>query len=219
LDKRKLQLYFIMGTPNIGDRDPLAVLEGALKGGITAFQLREKGEGARVGDELRELAEQCKALCEEYKVLFIVNDDVNLALEVGADGVHIGQEDGVVSEVRSKLGKDKILGVSTHSLNEALTASDAGADYVGVGPIFDTDSKENAEPAVGTELVKEIVTHLPGLCIVGIGGITERKASKVIHAGASGVAVISAITNGENTEEVTRYIKGSVTLALTGVEM
>ena len=144
---------------------------------------------------------------------------MNLALEVGADGVHIGQEDGVVSEVRLKLGKEKILGVSTHSLNEALTASDAGANYVGVGPIFDTDSKENAEPAVGTELVKEIVSHLPGLCIVGIGGITERKASKVIRAGASGVAVISAITNGENTEEVTRYIKGSVTLALTGVEM
>jgi thiamine-phosphate pyrophosphorylase len=208
-----------MGTPNIGDKDPLAVLEGALKGGITAFQLREKGEGARVGAELKELAEQCKALCEEYKVPFIVNDDVDLALEIDADGVHIGQEDGVVSEVRSKIGKDKILGVSTNSLNEALTASDAGANYVGVGPLFDTDSKENAGPAIGTELIKEIVAHLPGLSIVGIGGITERKASQVIHAGASGVAVISAITNGENTEEATRNIKGRITLALTGVEM
>jgi thiamine-phosphate pyrophosphorylase len=219
LDKSKLHLYFIMGTPNIGDKDPLAVLEGALKGGITAFQLREKGEGARVGAELKELAEQCKALCEEYKVPFIVNDDVDLALEIDADGVHIGQEDGVVSEVRSKIGKDKILGVSTNSLNEALTASDAGANYVGVGPLFDTDSKEDAGPAIGTELIKEIVTHLPGLSIVGIGGITERKASQAIHAGASGVAVISAITNGENTEEATRNIKGRITLALTGVEM
>jgi thiamine-phosphate pyrophosphorylase len=219
LDKSKLHLYFIMGTPNIGDKDPLAVLEGALKGGITAFQLREKGEGARVGAELKELAEQCKALCEEYKVPFIVNDDVDLALEIDADGVHIGQEDGVVSEVRSKIGKDKILGVSTNSLNEALTASDAGANYVGVGPLFDTDSKEDAGPAIGTELIKEIVAHLPGLSIVGIGGITERKASQVIHAGASGVAVISAITKGENTEESTRNIKGRITLALTGVEM
>jgi thiamine-phosphate pyrophosphorylase len=208
-----------MGTPNIGDKDPLAVLEGALKGGITAFQLREKGEGARVGAELKELAEQCKALCEEYKVPFIVNDDVDLALEIDADGVHIGQEDGVVSEVRSKIGKDKILGVSTNSLNEALTASDAGANYVGVGPLFDTDSKEDAGPAIGTELINEIVAHLPGLSIVGIGGITERKASQAIHAGASGVAVISAITNGENTEEATRNIKGRITLALTGVEM
>jgi thiamine-phosphate pyrophosphorylase len=219
LDKSKLHLYFIMGTPNIGDKDPLAVLEGALKGGITAFQLREKGEGARVGAELKELAEQCKALCEEYKVPFIVNDDVDLALEIDADGVHIGQEDGVVSEVRSKIGKDKILGVSTNSLNEALTASDAGANYVGVGPLFDTDSKEDAGPAIGTELIHEIVAHLPGLSIVGIGGITERKASQVIHAGASGVAVISAITKGENTEESTRNIKGRITLALTGVEM
>jgi thiamine-phosphate pyrophosphorylase len=219
LDKSKLHLYFIMGTPNIGDKDPLAVLEGALKGGITAFQLREKGEGARVGAELKELAEQCKALCEEYKVPFIVNDDVDLALEIDADGVHIGQEDGVVSEVRSKIGKDKILGVSTNSLNEALTASDAGANYVGVGPLFDTDSKEDAGPAIGTELINEIVAHLPGLSIVGIGGITERKASQVIHAGASGVAVISAITKGENTEESTRNIKGRITLALTGVEM
>ncbi|MBO1913791.1 thiamine phosphate synthase, partial [Microvirga sp. 3-52] len=108
---------------------------------------------------------------------------------------------------------------STHSLNEALTASDAGADYVGVGPLFDTDSKENAGPVVGTALIKEIVTHLPGLCIVGIGGITEGKASQVIHAGASGVAIISAITNGENIEEATRNIKGRITLALTGVEM
>lgn len=217
--KNKLQLYFIMGTPNIGERDPLVVLEGALKGGITAFQLREKGEGARVGADLKELAVQCKALCEEYNVPFILNDDVDLALEIGADGVHIGQEDGDVSEVRSKIGADKILGVSTHSVNEALSASDQGANYVGVGPLFDTDSKENAGPAVGTELVKEIMALLPGLSVVGIGGITERKANQVIRSGASGVAVISAITNAENTEEATRNFKGRITLALTGVEM
>ena len=177
MDKSKLQLYFIMGTLNIGERDPLSVLEDALKGGITAFQLREKGEGARVGDELKELALHCKALCEEYKVPFIVNDDVDLALEVDADGVHIGQDDGVVSEVRRKSVLDKVLGVSTHSLDEALAATDAGANYVGVGPLFDTNSKENAGSAIGTELVKEIVAQLPGLPVVGIGGITERKAS------------------------------------------
>lgn len=208
-----------MGTINIGERNLLSVLEDALKGGITAFQLREKGEGALVGEELKELARGCKALCEAYKVPFVVNDDVDLALEVDADGVHIGQDDGVVSEVRAKMGPDKVLGVSTHSLDEALAAVDAGANYVGVGPIFDTNSKENAGSVVGTELVKEIVAQLPGLPVVGIGGITERKASQVIHAGASGVSVISAITNGENTEETTRNFKGRITLALTGVEM
>lgn len=208
-----------MGTTNLGGRNLLTVLEEALKGGITAFQLREKGEGALVGAELKELAEQCKALCNEYKVPFIVNDDVELALEVGADGVHIGQQDGVISDVREKIGPDKILGVSTHTANDALVASDAKADYIGVGPLFETTSKEHAGPVVGTELVSEIVGLLPGLPIVGIGGITERKAGSVVRAGASGVAVISAITGGENTEEATRSIKGRVTLALTGVEM
>lgn len=208
-----------MGTPNVGERDLLVVLEDALKGGITAFQLREKGEGALVGAELKELAEQCKALCNEYNVPFIVNDDVDLALEVGADGVHIGQQDGVVAEVRAKIGPDKILGVSTHSVNDALSASDAKANYIGVGPLFETSTKADAGSVVGPELVRDIITQLPGLPIVGIGGISERKASTVIRAGASGVAVISAITDAENTEEATRKMKGNVLLALTGVEM
>ena len=208
-----------MGTTNVGERNFLEVLEGALKGGITAFQLREKGEDALVGAELKELATQCKVLCNEYNVPFIVNDDVDLALEVGADGVHIGQQDGVVSDVRGKIGPDKILGVSAHTVNDALAASDAGADYVGVGPLFETTTKQDSAPVVGPELVSEVVALLPGLPIVGIGGISERKAGTVIRAGASGVAVISAITGEENTEEAARSIKGRVTLALTGVEM
>ena len=208
-----------MGTINVGERNLLTVLEESLKGGITAFQLREKGEGALVGAELKELAEQCKALCNEYKVPFIINDDVDLALEIGADGVHIGQQDGVVSDVRGKIGPDKVLGVSTHTTNDALAASDAGANYIGVGPLYETTTKTNSGPVVGPELVSEIVGLLPGLPIVGIGGITERKAGTVIRAGASGVAVISAITGGENTAETTRNLKGRVTLALTGVEM
>lgn len=208
-----------MGTTNVGGRDLLKVLEDALKGGITAFQLREKGEGALVGAKLKELAEQCKVLCNKYKVPFIVNDDVDLALEIGADGVHIGQQDGVVSDVREKIGPNKILGVSAHTTNDALVAADAKADYIGVGPLYETKTKTDLGPVVGPELLSEIVTLLPGLPIVGIGGITERKAGTVIRAGASGVAVISAITGGENTEETTRSIKGRITLALTGVEM
>lgn len=219
MDKSKLQLYFVAGTTNVGDKNLLDVLQAALKGGITAFQLREKGEGALEGDALKVLAEQCFQLCKEYNVPFIVNDDVELALEIGADGVHIGQEDGVVSEVRAKIGPDKILGVSTHTVTEALTASDAGANYVGAGTLFATKSKSNAGEPLGPELVRHIVKELPGLPIVGIGGITERKAGTVIREGASGVAVISAITNAEDVEEATRAIKGRITIALTGVEM
>lgn len=219
MDKSKLQLYFIAGTTNIGERKLPDVLEAALKGGITAFQLREKGEGALVGTELKELAEQCQALCKAYNVPFVVNDDVELALEIGADGVHIGQQDGVVSEVRAKIGPDKILGVSAHTVNEALSASDAGANYVGVGPIYETTTKKDAASVVGPELVSEVIKVLPGLPVVGIGGISERKAGRVIRAGASGVAIISAITGEENVEAATRAIKGRLLLALTGVEM
>ena len=208
-----------MGTTNVGDRNLLKVLEEALRAGITAFQLREKGEGALVGAELKALAEQCKVLCNEYKVPFIINDDVNLALEVGADGVHIGQQDGVISDVRAKIGADKILGVSVNTKNDALAASDAKADYIGVGPLYETKTKTDSNPVVGTELLSEVVALLPGLPVVAIGGITEGKAGTVIRAGASGVAVISAITGKENAEEATRSIKGRVTLALTGVAM
>lgn len=219
LDKSKLQLYFIAGTKNVGDKGLLEVLEAALKGGITAFQLREKGDGALQGDDLRALAEQCLKLCKAYQVPFIVNDDVELALEVGADGVHVGQTDGVISEIRAKIGPSKILGVSTHAMNEALTASDAGANYIGVGPLFETSSKANVGEPVGPGLVREIVKELPGLPLVGIGGISERKAGTVIREGASGVAVISAIAGAADVEEAARAIKGRITLALTGVEM
>lgn len=203
----------------MGTKEPLAVLEDALKGGITAFQLREKGENALVGPALKEFAEKCKELCEEYNVPFIVNDDVELALEVGADGVHIGQEDGVITDVRAKIGSDKILGVSANTMKEALSAADAGANYIGIGPIYESKTKLDTKPVVGPELIKEVNKLIPGLPIVGIGGISERKASAVIGAGASGIAVISAITSEENTLEATKSIKGKVLLALTGVEM
>lgn len=219
LDKNKLQLYFIAGTPNVGARNLLDVLEGALKGGITAFQLREKGTSALEGAALKELAEQCQALCKQYQVPFVINDDIELALEIGADGVHIGQQDGVVADIRAKIGPDKVLGVSVHTLNDALAASDAGADYVGVGPLYETTTKQDVVSVVGPELVGEIVRELPGLPVVGIGGISERKAGTVIRAGASGVAVISAITGEESSDEAARAIKGRILLALTGVEM
>lgn len=219
MDKSKLHLYFIAGTQDVGEKELLEVVEAALKGGITAFQLREKGEGALVGDDLRKLAEKCAALCKEYQVPFIINDHVDLALEIGADGVHIGQDDGVVSAVRSKIGPSKILGVSTHTKNEALTASDAGANYIGVGPLFESVSKTNVNEPVGIGLIKETAQELPGLPLVGVGGISERKAAMVIREGASGVAVISAIARAEDVEKAARAIKGRVTLALTGVEM
>jgi len=208
-----------MGTVNVGEKDPLEVLEAALKGGITTFQLREKGPGALVGNELKEFAIQCKSLCNEYNVPFIINDDVNLALEIDADGVHIGQDDGVIADVRGKIGADKVLGVSAHTVTEALAAVDAGANYIGVGPLYQTTSKDDAQAIVGPERLSEIKEQLPGFPMVGIGGLSERKITAVILAGASGVSLISAITNADNVEETTRRIKGQVLLSLTGIEI
>lgn len=219
MEKSNLYLYFISGRQDVGNKDLLDVLESALKGGITAFQLREKGEGALKGNDLKVLAEKCLKLCREYNALFMLNNEVELALEIGADGVHVGQADGAISEIRTKIGPNKILGVSTHTMKEALTASDAGADYIGVGPLYETTSKTTAGEPTGPGLVREVVKELPGLPLVGVGGISERKAGTVIREGASGVAVISAIAGAKDTEEATRAIKGRITLALTGVEM
>lgn len=219
LNKPNLQLYFIMGTTNVGKRNPLEVLESALKGGITAFQLREKGAGALIGAELKEFALQCKALCAQYKVPFIMNDFVDLALEIDADGVHIGQDDGVIADVREKIGSDKLLGVSTHTVTEALAAVDAGANYIGVGPLYKTDSKADAMPIIGVELLGAIRAQLPGIPLIGIGGISERKIDFVINAGATGVAIISAITAADEVEEATRRLKGQVLISSTGVEI
>lgn len=208
-----------MGTPNVGTRDPLKVLESALRGGITTFQLREKGENALQGEPLKEFAKRCQQLCQQYQVPFIVNDDVQLAVEINADGVHIGQQDGVIQDVRERMGPEKIVGVSVNTVDEALEAADANVDYIGVGPIYDTKTKTDTDPVVGPERIQEIIQPLPGLPIVGIGGISERKAKEVIHAGATGVAVISAIANADDVEAAARQFKGEILLAVTGVEM
>ncbi len=219
MDKQTVNLYFIMGTVNVAGRDPLHVLEDALKGGVTSFQLREKGPGALKGEELKTFALACQQLCQQYSVPFIVNDDISLAIEIGADGIHIGQEDGYVSAVRAKVGPNMLIGVSTHNVTEAIAAADAGADYIGLGPVYETRTKADTQPVIGTETIREVASLLPGLPIVAIGGISERRAGTVIKAGASGVAVISAISGAEDPGEAASRLKGAVLLSLTGIEM
>ena len=219
MDKQTVNLYFIMGTVNLAGRDPLYVLEEALKGGVTSFQLREKGPGALTGEELKAFALACQQLCEQYSVPFIVNDDIDLAIEIGADGIHIGQEDGYISVVRNKVGPDMLIGVSTHNVTEAIAAADAGADYIGLGPVYETQTKTDTQPVIGIETIREVASLLPGLPIVAIGGISERRAGAVIKAGASGVAVISAISGEEDPGEAASRLKGAVLLSLTGIEM
>jgi thiamine-phosphate pyrophosphorylase len=187
-----LKVYFIMGSNNCLV-NPLEVVEAALKGGVTLFQFREKGTGALKGEEKAELASNIKLLCKEYGVPFLINDDIELAIALGADGVHIGQEDEPASIVRGKIG-EKILGVSVHTLEEAKKAVSEGADYLGIGPIYQTSTKEDAKEESGTALIEQIRAVGMDIPIVGIGGITAVNAGAVVKAGADGVSVITAIS-------------------------
>lgn len=201
-----LQVYFIMGSNNC-KRDPLQVMKEALEGGVTLFQFREKGEGALTGEERVRFAKQLQALCQEYDVPFIVNDDVELAIELGADGVHVGQDDEGITSVREKMG-DKIVGVSAHTIEEARFAIANGADYLGVGPIFPTSTKKDTKAVQGTKGLRHFRETGIAVPIVGIGGITVENAASVIEAGADGISIISAISLADSPYESTKKMAG-----------
>ncbi|MBW4838896.1 MAG: thiamine phosphate synthase [Paenibacillaceae bacterium] len=207
--RQLLQTYLVIGSPNCRE-EPLRVLEEALAGGVTLVQFREKGPGALTGESLRTLAIQLQAACRRSGVPFLVNDDVELALAINADGVHVGQEDEVAVRVRARIG-DRILGVSAHTLAEAEAAVHHGADYLGIGSIYPTASKADAEAPQGPGILRMLRASGITLPLVGIGGITTETAGEVIRAGADGVAVISAITQAANIREAaSRFVAISV---------
>ncbi|MFB5677979.1 thiamine phosphate synthase [Paenibacillus terreus] len=186
-----------MGSVNCAGRNPVTVLREAIAGGVTMFQFREKGAGSLTGQAAYELARELQAVCREAGVPFIVNDDVDMAAVLGADGIHVGQEDAPAASLRSRLGHEAIVGVSAHSVEEAGRAIADGADYLGVGPMYPTLSKSDARPVQGPLLIQELRSHGITIPLVGIGGITPEKAPPVLAAGADGVSVISAISQAE----------------------
>ncbi|WP_047374825.1 thiamine phosphate synthase [Exiguobacterium sp. ZOR0005] len=200
----RLELYFICGTTNT--KDIFRTVETALQCGVTCFQFREKGKEALYGDEKEAVARALFQLCRTYGVPFIVNDDVDLALKLDADGVHVGQEDVSAHRVRQMIGADKWLGVSVHSLEEAATAIEH-ADYVGIGPVLPTDSKEDAGEVNGTTLIREVRAAYRELPIVGIGGIRPEHVEEIRRDGADGVAIISAIASAPDVATATRRFK------------
>ena len=195
-----------MGTPNVIAREPLDILEEALRAGVTMFQLREKGNNALTGVAYEQFARDCQTLCKQYGVPFIVNDDVDLAIKLLADGVHIGQDDGAVAQVKKKIGH-MLLGVSVHTREEVAEAVACGADYVGIGPIFPTKSKADAQTPAGIAFLQQVVKACPHLPIVAIGGITEGNAYLPLTAGADGVAVISTICESSHIDETVKSLK------------
>jgi len=207
-----LKVYFIMGSPNCR-QEPVEVLKEAIAGGITFFQFREKGNGALKDAEKYALAKQLQNICKINQIPFIVNDDIELAIKIGADGVHIGQEDEPVQVVRNKIG-NKILGVSVHTEEEAIAAIRGGADYFGIGPIFPTTTKEDAKPVRGPVLIQELRQKGYTIPIVGIGGITVENAASVVKAGADGVSVITAISQAASPGEAAKALRKKIDEAM-----
>jgi thiamine-phosphate pyrophosphorylase len=200
-----LKVYFIMGSPNCLI-SPADVLKEAIAGGITLFQFREKGEDALEGTEKYFLAKELQQICRNHDIPFIVNNDIELAISLNADGIHIGQEDEPIEKVREKIG-NKILGVSVHTLDEAEAAIRGGADYFGIGPVFTTKTKKDARATQGTTLIEDLRGKGFKIPIVGIGGISVENASTVFRSGADGVAVITAITHAASPLEAARTLR------------
>lgn len=203
--KKELQLYAITDRHWLNGRSLYEVVKESLDGGVTFLQLREKQLDE---DHFLEEAKKLQGLCSEYNVPFIINDNVEIALAINADGVHIGQSDMEMKEAREKLGPDKIIGVSAHTKEEALLAQAQGADYLGVGAVFPTSSKDDAE-SVSYEILKEIcdVVSIP---VVAIGGITKDNLHQLSGSGISGISVISAIYAQPDIKEAARELKQSV---------
>ena len=169
---------------------------GCLEGGATFVQIREKHLDY---EAFRAEAKELQALCRKYQVPFVINDNVKLALEIGADGVHVGQEDMEAGEVRRLLGPDRILGVSAQTVEQALLAQEQGADYLGVGAVFPTTSKDDAAE-VSFQTLKEICQAV-SIPVVAIGGITRENLRFLAGSGMAGIAVISALFAQENITE------------------
>lgn len=202
-NKELLKLYFICGTTTCLGKDLYTVVEDALKGGITLFQFREKGKGALEGEEKLELAIKLKNLCKKYNVPFIVNDDIELALEIDADGVHVGQDDLGVDEIR-KLMPNKIIGLSIGNEEELKQSKVEYVDYVGVGPVYVTQSKDDAGGAIGYEGLELMKKLLPQMPLVAIGGIQIQHIKDVMKTNVDGVSIISAISYSDNIEKTVR---------------
>ena len=203
-DKSDLLLYAVTDRHWLNGRRLIDVVRESLDGGVTMVQLREKTlEEGKFLEEAKEL----QALCRERGVPFLVNDNVEIAREMNADGVHVGQSDMEALDVRAILGPDKILGVSAQTVEQAVLAEKHGADYLGVGAVFPTGSKDDADD-VSYETLKAICGAV-SIPVVAIGGITQENVAKLAGSGICGVAVISAIYAAKNIRQASADLKAA----------
>lgn len=206
LDKKDLLLYAVTDRAWLNGETLYSQVEKALKGGVTFVQLREKKMDKETF--LKEAVE-IKELCKKYNVPFVINDDVDIAIEMDADGVHVGQSDMEAGAVRKKLGPDKIIGVSAQTVEQAVLAEKRGADYLGVGAVFPTGSKDDADD-VSLETLKAICENV-NIPVIAIGGISNDNVLEFKNTGICGIAVISAIFAQKDIEEATRKLRSKTT--------
>lgn len=200
--KEDLLLYAVTDRYWLNGETLYSQVEKALQGGATFIQLREKELDY---DAFLEEAKEIKELCAKYKVPFVINDEVGIALEVDADGVHVGQSDMEAGNVREKLGPDKIIGVSAQTVEQAVLAEKRGADYLGVGAVFPTGSKADAVE-VPHDVVKQI-TDAVSIPVIAIGGISKDNILELSGKGLCGIAVISAIFAQKDIKQATADLK------------
>lgn len=198
-------IYAIIDPSVVTDLSPENLALDYLRGGISILQLRDKrrSESTLARRRFRETALKIAALKKEFSFLFIVNDDIEVAKEVGADGVHVGVDDAALEVCRTVLGKEKIIGYSSHSLEEALEAEKRGADYVAFGAIYPSPTKGPGHPVQGVNRLKEVVSCLK-VPVVAIGGIGRNNIKEVLSTGVSMVAMISALAKARDRVQESR---------------
>lgn len=204
-DRKDFVLYAVTDRSWLNGKTLTEQVREALEGGATFIQLREKNLDE---ETFLEEAKEIQKLCREYQVPFVINDNVKIAEEIGADGVHVGQKDMEAEDVRKRLGPDKIIGVSAQTVEQAKKAEQHGADYLGVGAVFPTGSKADATE-VSHEVLKEIcrAVRIP---VIAIGGISRKNVMELKGSGICGVAVISAIFSSRDIRTAAAALKESV---------
>ncbi len=211
MSKRRIDcsLYLVTDRGRSRGRTTLEIVCAAVRGGVTCVQLREKTCSTR---EFLDEALKVKAFLESSGVPLIVNDRVDVALAVGADGLHLGQNDMPLAAARSLVGSAMVIGISVETTEDAVAAQGGGADYLGVSPIFATPTKTDTAAPLGLEGLKAIrrAVKIP---LVAIGGLNHRNAAAVIRGGADGIAVVTAIVAAEDPEQAARDLKGAIVTA------
>ena len=200
--RRGMTLYAVTDRSWLGERTLVQVVEQVLRGGATFLQLREKElDRATFLAEAKEL----KALTAKYRVPFVINDDIDIALESDADGVHLGQTDLMGRDARALIGPDKILGITANTVELAVAAEKAGADYIGAGAVFGTTTKQNAKN-LSLDILRDICQAVT-IPVVAIGGINGDNLPRLAGTGAAGAAVVSALFAQKDPEEAARRLR------------